>query len=127
MAAVSKEDHKVCYSLRRAHYFTEVRTFRRCLVTKFKYVGSLVLNIPSENTSESDAIEEFKQEIQESAVSRADTELIEIREITPTNAIVVVKEELSTPSGTLYRIRKESTMDDGFDLHWKFIEDMELE
>ena len=83
--------------------------------------------MPSENNSESDAIEEFKQEIQESAASRVDTELIEIREITPTNALVVVKEELSIPSGSLYRIRKEPTLDEGFNLDWKPIDDMELE
>ena len=94
---------------------------------KFKYVWPLVLNMPSENNSESDAIEEFKQAVQESAASRADTELIEIREITPMSAIVVVKEELSKPSGTLYRVKEEPRMDGGSELNWKRISDMELE
>lgn len=83
--------------------------------------------MPSENNSESDTIEEFKQAIRESAASRTDTKLIEIREITSENATVVVKEKMTTPSGTLYRIRKEPTVDSGFNLDWKSITDMELE
>lgn len=83
--------------------------------------------MPSENNSDSDAIEEFKQKVQESAASRADTELIEIQEITPMSATVVVKEELSKPPGTLYRIKEEPRMDGGTELNWKRISDMELE
>lgn len=83
--------------------------------------------MPSKNNNESDAIEEFKQAVQESAASRADTELIEIQEITLKSALVVVKEELSKPSGTLYRIKEEPRMDGESDLNWKHINDMELE
>lgn len=81
----------------------------------------------SENNSEMDTIEAFERAIRESAASRVDTELIEIQEISSNRASVVVKEEESLPSGTLYEITKEPTLDDEFNLHWKYLSDTEID
>lgn len=82
--------------------------------------------MPSESDDGSDTVAEFERLIRESAASRPDTELVEIQELSPKSAEVLVREETSLPAGTLYRVRKEPTLDGGFDLNWDYLRDTEL-
>lgn len=76
---------------------------------------------------EVNAEERFERAIRDSITARPDTALVEIREMSRKRALVVVEEDATVPSGTLYRISKESGPDREIDLHWELVGDMELD